>query len=302
MRSSIARTWGVALAEWRSSIRNRRAMVMTLLFMAVAALVMYGTISLFSVLEREVVEALKLPITDNTGSVTMTLWKSKVFSRVIEHMTGGSLVFADIKGRHPILLAYAFFIFQVAPILTLLVSASRIADDLRSGAARYWLVRVTRTEWSLGKFIGEAMMLGVSMMAGGIVAWCVACCRLPISDGFSLLHGILDWTARAWMYAFAWLGLFCGVSHVAKSGGKATALSILAMMVIAAFPTLLNMFVPTNGAFSGFLHLDTLVPGSAIAAMWRSSPAVLFQGCIHLATLAFLYLSFGSAVLRRRDV
>lgn len=302
MTGSFARTCQVAMAEWKMSLRNRRALVMSLLFVAVAALVMYGTISAFAAMEGEVVRTLGLPPAENPGAVTMTLWKSKAFSNVIEHLSGGSLVFVDIKGRHPILLAYAFFIFQVAPLLTLIVSAARIADDLRSGAARYWLVRVTRTEWSLGKFFGEAMMLALAMLVGGLAAWGVASWRLPGGDGLGLLPGILDWTARAWMYAFAWLGLFCGISHLARSGGKATALSILAMLGAAAWTTMLENLTPEEGPFTWLGHLDAFVPGSAISLMWRRSPAVLFQGVVHLSALALFYLSLGSAVFQRRDV
>ena len=302
MTGFLARCGGVAVTECRTSLRNRRALVMTLLFVVVAGLVMYGTISAFAAVEREVVNLLRLPPADNPGAVTMTLWKSRMFARVIEHLVGDSLIFADVRTLHPILLAYAFFIFQIAPLLTLVVSASRIADDLRSGAARYWLVRVTRTEWSLGKFLGEAMMLAVAMAVGALAATAVAAWRLPGTDGLRLLPGLLEWTARAWMYAFAWLGLFCGVSHVARSGGKATALSILAMIVIGAGSIALTHFAPETGPLSALSHLDALLPIEACSTLWRRSPAVLFGGVVHLATLAFLYLSLGAAVFRGRDV
>ena len=300
--SGVQRVWRVAVTELQASVRDRRAAVMALLFVAVAALVMYWTISAFAAMERELLTTLKLPVSDNTGSVTMTLWKSRGFSNVIEHMTGGSLVFADIRGRHPLLLAYAMFIFQIAPLLTLIVSASRLAADVRSGAARYWLVRVTRTEWSLGKFFGEAMMLAVAMLAGAVAAWCVAAARLTGTDGLGLLPGILDWTARAWMYAFAWLGLFCGMSHVAKSGGKATALAILAMMGAAALPKALENLAAAGPAFAWAEHLDALVPSAAWPLLWRRSVPSVFQGAVHLAALGFLYLSLGAMVFRRRDV
>lgn len=302
MIASLRRTVQVAQAEVRLSLRNRRAMVMTLLFVAVAALVMYGTISAFAAMERELLAALKLPAADGVCSVTTALWKSKSFENIIGHLVGGGLVFADIRGRHPLLLAYAMFIFQIAPLLTLIVSSPRIAADLRSGAARYWLARVTRNEWSLGKFFGEAVMLAVAMFVGGLAAWGVAVYRLPGMDGVRLLPGVLDWTARAWMHAFAWLGMFCGVSHLARSGGKATALSILAMMGAAAWPTMLSNLVPETGFWTWLSHLDALVPSGAAALMWRRSPSALVWGVAHLAALSFLFLSFGCWAFGRRDV
>jgi len=298
----LRRTGLVALVEWRTALRTRRALVMTLLFVAVAGLVMYGTVSIFAAMEREVVALLKLPDAGTTGSVTMTLWKSPSFSRFVEHLCPGSLVFADVRGRHPILLAYALFIFQIAPLLTLLVSSARVCDDVRTGTARYWLVRVTRTEWSLGKFFGEAMMLAASMLAGALAAWGVACGRLSGADGLALLPGLVDWTARAWMYSFAWLGLFTGISHVVKSGGKATALSILVLLAAAAWPAMLANLAPDGGLPAGLTHLDLLVPSPSRWILFRRAPGALAFGITHLAALAFLYLSLGAAVFRRRDV
>ena len=302
MSGSLARIWRVAAMEWSVAVRSRRALVMMLLFTAVAVGVMYVTISSFVAIEQQLVESLGLPESETPGAALMTLWKSKPFVRFMEHVSQGSLMFADIRGRHPLLLVYAFFMFWVAPLLTLLVSASRVAEDVRSGAARYWLVRVSRTEWSLGKFFGEALMLALAMGVGALAAWVVMLCRLSVSDGLSMLPGILDWTVRAWVYAFAWLGLFLGLSHIVKSGGKATALGILALLGAVAWELMLKNLAENVTGFGWAGHLDALVPDSAWTLLWRRSPAVVLQGVVHLAALAFLYLSLGAAVFRRRDI
>ena len=302
MSGSLARIWNVATMEWSVAVRSRRALVATLLFVAVAVGVMYFTISSFTVLERELLQSLGLPASETPGAALMTLWKSKPFVRFVEHVSGNSLVFADIRGRHPLQLVYAVFLFHIVPLLTLLVSASRVADDVRSGAARYWLVRVSRTEWSVGKFFGEALMLALAMVFGAFAAWAVMLCRLPVADAAAMLPGILDWTVRAGAYAFAWLGLFLGLSHVAKLGGKATALGILALLGTAAWSMALRNLAENVAGFSWADHLDALVPNSTWTLLWRRSFAAVLQGVVHLAALAFLYLALGAAVFRRRDV
>ena len=299
MRGTLNRIWRVAVTELGLALRCRRALVVVLLFVAVAVVVMYGTISAFAAMEREVLSGLGLPVSDNPGSVTMALWKSRPFARVIGRLVGDSLVFADIQGRHPLLLAYAMFLFQVVSFLTLLVSSSRVAEDLRNGTARYWLVRVTRTEWTLGKFFGEAMMLAFATAVGALAAWTVVVWRLPGWSGVPLLVGILDWSARAWVYAFGWLGLFMGFSHLVGSGGKATALGILALMGAAAWTPMLGNFAED---VPGLVHLDALVPQSVLSQLWRRTPGALVEGLVHLVALSFLYLSLGAAAFRRRDV
>ncbi len=145
-------------------------------------------------------------------------------------------------------------------------------------------------------------MLAFAMLAGALAAGAVAACRLPGTDGLALLPGLLDWTLRAWVYAFAWLGMFCGISHFVKSGGKAMALSILAMMAAAVWPTVLGNLVSLAGCPPEIEHLDALVPSAAHGLMWRRAPAALVQGVTHLAALALFYLSLGAAVFRHRDV
>ena len=302
MSGPLARIGRVAAMEWGLAVRSRRAMVMTLLFLAVAAGVMYLTITSFMAIEREVLGSLGLPTDGAPGSAMMALWKSKPFLRLVGRFSGWILVFDDIKGRHPVLLVYAIFLFQIVPLLTLLVSSSRVAEDIRSGAARYWLVRVTRTEWSLGKFLGEALMLASAMAVGALAAWGVVLVRLPLAHGVAMLPGILDWTVRAWVYAFAWLGLFLGLPHLVKSGGKATALCILALLGAAAWEPMLDNLAKNVAGFGWASHLDVFVPGSSWTLLWRRSVSAVLEGVVRLASLAFFYLAFGAAVFRRRDI
>ena len=113
-----------------------------------------------------------------------------------------------------------------------------------------------------------------------------------------------------WMMAVAGLvrtdagtvGLFLGLSHIVKSGGKATALGILALLGAVAWSLMLKNLAENVTGFGWAGHLDALVPDSAWTCLWRRSPAVVLQGVVHLAALAFLYLSLGAAGLRRRDI
>lgn len=302
MIASVRRLLTVALVDWQTAIRNRRILVVFLLFAVLAGGVMYASVSALSTLEAQVLETLKLPPSSTPGAVTLTLWKSKPFVRFVEAFTANGLVFADIQGEHPLLLVYAIFLFQVVALLTLMVSAPRIADDLRSGAARYQLLRVSRTEWSLGKYLGEALMILSAVLVGGFVAWGVLVWRLPAKIALPLFVGVLNWSARAAVYALAWLGLFLGLSHIVKSGGKATALGLFALLGAALWPLLLRNLVYEYGCPAALEHLDVFVPRAAWTCLWRRSPAVLFQGVVHLLSLGLFYLALGSSVFRRRDV
>ena len=50
---ALGRIWQVALNEWAGAIRSRRALVLLLLYVVAAVMCMYGTISAFSRMEKE---------------------------------------------------------------------------------------------------------------------------------------------------------------------------------------------------------------------------------------------------------
>ena len=285
---SLWRIVQTALCEWENALRSRRALVLLLLYLAAAVLCMNGTISLLGRMESELVRVLRLPDAGLSGIVSETLWKSKSFRNMIAAGVDNRLVFEDISHRHPVELLYAWFAFFCAPILVVLVSGTRVAEDLRTGVARYMLVRTTRLEWSFGKYIGQALMIACALAVSAVGAWCVALCRLPTTTAARLLLPMLGWGVSAWFYSLAWLGLALGLSHLTRSSMRATAFGILGVGACEA----LSHFFP---------EVEVLVPSGARMGLWRSSFTPQTVAVFHLATLGFVYLTIGAAVFNRRD-
>ena len=294
--------WQTAVIEWSGAIRSRRALVLLLLYLASAVLCMNGTISVLGKMEKELASILQLPDSGETGVVSSSLWRSKPFNKVVRSVVGDSPVLADISGRHPVELLYAWFVFFCAPLLTVLVAGTRVSDDLRSGAVRYMLVRETRLEWSLGKFAGQAIMIAVALTASAAGASLVAFCRLPAGTAAALFPSMLNWGLRAWIYSLAWLGLALGLSHLTRSPGRATALGILAICLFGALPPLAELLHSAAGWPAAITHLRMLVPSGAEMSMWRFSAVPLVTGSFHLIILGLSYLMAGAAVFGRSDV
>ncbi len=294
--------WRTAISEWGGAIRSRRALVLLLLYLASAVLCMNGTISVLGRMEKELASMLQLPDAGETGVVAASLWKSKPFNRAVRSVVGDSPVLQDISGRHPVELLYAWFVFFCAPILTVLVAGTRISEDIRSGAVRYMLVRETRLEWSLGKFIGQALMIAMALVASALGATAVAFCRLPAGTAASLFLPMLNWGLRAWVYSLAWLGLALGLSHLTRSPSRATAFGIIAICLFGALPPLTEFLHTTAGWPAALTHVRMLVPAGAEMSLWRFSPVPLAVGSFHLITLGLTYLMAGAAFFCRRDV
>ena len=292
---SIRRILQVARFEWFDALRSRRATVVLVLYLAASLISMNGAISVLGKMESQLAEMLQLPADDSRGAVSATLWKSTRFQKTVRSVLGDSLVYDDICGRHPAELLYAWFAFFYVPLLTMLVAGNRAADELHSGSVRYMITRVTRIEWSLGKYIGISGLLLTGLTVGSAAAWCVAACRLSGADIPALFPAMMVWGVKAWLYSFAWLGLALGISHLVQSGAKATALGIAAMVVWFAAPPLLEHFAGDWPA------LRLVFPGGVEDALWRSSLEPVASAALWLAALGLMYLSAGVAVFVRRD-
>ena len=298
----LYRIWHTALWEWGGAIRSRRALVILLLYLASAVLCMNGSISVLGKMERELATVLQLPESESTGVVSASLWKSKPFTKIVRATVGEGPVLDDIFGRHPVELLYAWFAFICAPLLAVLVCGTRISDDIRSGAVRYMLVRESRLEWTLGKYVGQTFMIAVALVASSLGAAAVAFFRLSPDVAGGLFFPMVGWGMRAWIYSLAWIGLALGISHLTRSPGRATALGILEICAFSAASPLIGFFHSHFGWPGWVLQVKMLLPGSAENSLWRFSAIPVATGGFHLLLLGLVYLTAGAAVFSRRDV
>ena len=290
-----------AVFELFDAIRSRRAIVLILLFLAVSLLGMNGAISALGKMEDQLAEVLSVERVDGkSGVVSAALWKSKPFQRMVRHAVGDSLIYDDLVGRHPAELLYAWLVFLCVPLLTILVSSNRVANDIRSGAVKYMIVRVTRLEWTLGKYLGTALLMLVGLLLGALAAWCTAAFRLSGADLPALFPAMLMWSVKAWFLSLAWLGVSLGVSHFFKSGAKADAVAAGAFILLSVAPPILRHVL--SGSVSGkFLCLVRLFPSALTDGLWRASFAPVACAAVSLAALGLLYLSAGFAFFNVRD-
>lgn len=296
------RTIRVALFELAAAVRTRRAIVLVALYLAWSLLGMSGAITTLGKMEDRLAEILQVEkVEGKSGVVSAALWKSKPFQQLVRSVVGDSLIYDDIVGKHPAELIYAWIVFLSVPLLTVLVATRRVAEEVKSGAAKYMLLRVTRLEWTLGKYLGIALLMLVGLLIGAVAAWIVAAFRLSGADIPALLPAMIVWSVKAWFLSLAWLGLALGVSHLFKSGAKADAVAILLMIAFSVVPAILKGF---GSAWLGgkLLVLVRLFPSSVDAALWRSSFLPVAASATWLVMLGLLYLSVGHAVFARRDV
>lgn len=299
---SFRRLWQATVSELVRAVRSRRAIVVLVLYLAASLLCMNGAITVLGKIETQLSEVLQLPQDEGkSGVVSATLWRSKQFQKIVKGAVGDSLVYDDITGKHPAELIYALLAFLYVPLLTIMISANRVADDLRSGSVRYMITRVTRFEWSFGKYLGGAVLLAAALLLGGLAAWGVAAYRLGGADIAELLPSMLGWSCKAWLVSLSWLGVSLGVSHFFHSGSKATALATVVMVVFAVVPKVIDHFVAAGSWPARLELLERFCPGVVEDGLWRASFVPVASSSVWLVMLGLLYFSVGYAYFAGRD-
>ncbi|MBQ6137867.1 MAG: hypothetical protein IJI73_10915 [Kiritimatiellae bacterium] len=295
---SWRRIWQAAVFELFSALRSRRAVVVVVLYLVVSLLCMGGTITMLGKLEDQLSQVLQVerPEGAKSGVVSAALWKSKPFQNIVKGaLQGDTLVYDDICGKHPAELIYAWFVLLLVPPLTLMLSANRAASEIGSGSVLYMITRVTRLEWTLGKYLGSALSILVGVLVGACGAWAVAFFKLSGTDVAALFPAMVGWSLKAWVLSLAWLGLALGISHFFKSGAKADGLAWLMLLAFSVAPNALKLF---GGRFA---FLSFLFPATAEHSLWRTSFAPVAASSAWLVMLGLCYLSAGYAFFAGRD-
>ena len=291
------RIWQSAIFELFSALRSRRAIVVVVLYLVVSLLCMGGSITILGKMEEQLSKVLQVEKVEGkkSGVVSAALWKSKPFQNLVRGALKDSLVYDDICGKHPAELIYAWFVLLLVPPLTLMLAANRAASEIGSGSVLYMITRVTRLEWTLGKYLGSALLIMVGLLVGACGAWAVALFKLAGADVAALFPSMLGWSLKAWVLSLAWLGLALGISHFFKSGAKADGLAWVLLLAFAVVPDWLRWF---GGRFA---FLAVLFPSTVEKSLWRSSFIPVATATAWLLMLGLCYLSAGYAFFSRRD-
>lgn len=291
-----------AVFELFDAVRSRRALVLVILYLVISLLTMGGTIAALGKMEDQLAETLQIEkVEGKSGIVSATLWKSKPFQKLVRRMVDDKQVYDGLVGRHPAELIYAWLVFLMVPLLTILFTSNRIAGDVRSGSVRYMLTRVTRLEWVFGKYLGNAALVLAGLLLGAVSAWGVAAWKLAGTNVATLLPAMLLWSVKAWTLALSWLGLSLGISQIFQTPAKADGLATLALFAWSVAPKTLSLLADWSGSPVLMDVLVRLFPSAHEDGLWHMTAWPMANSALWLLALGLLYLSAGYAVFVRRD-
>lgn len=291
----------IARNELADSIRSRRTAVLLLLYVAGAVAGALLFVKTLQKIEIQLAETLGVQAVKDAGSVTAALWKSQTFRHMVTGLTGDKGLAESLLSLTPLALFYGWLSFAFSPLLGVLTTAPRMAEEVWMGSVRFVLFRSSRLAWCLGKFIGQALQLLLALFLSAVAAWCVGRLQMASFEPLATAGGMMMFVWKAWIYTLAYLGLATAISLICRSPNLATALSILALTLVAAISRIAD-HLAGDGWRRVWEALCQLTPHGHYNDLWRFDSAHFLPAVLFLLLIGIGYLLAGYAVLRRKDV
>lgn len=300
MRAVLSQWWIVARQEWSDAVRTRRVWILLLLYVAGSVLACLLFVHVLHRIEAQLLESLGLTASAEPGSATHTLWNSSHFRHIMSRLVGDRDLANQLLDVPPLSLFYGWLSLTFTPLLVMLVSAPRIAEEVSTASVRYVLFRTGRATWCTGKAAGQAAMLLCALVLSAAAAWGVGMVRMAAFDAGGNAAAMLTLGLKAWVYGLAYLGLALGASQWTRSPVIATGLGLAAMLGLAVVYTAADHW-RGPGWFRVLDIVYSLTPQSRKLGLWHPDPAQLVPSLVLLPVLGFLFFAAGFARFGRRD-
>jgi ABC-type transport system involved in multi-copper enzyme maturation permease subunit len=281
------------------SIRSKRFIMLALLQTLGGALAMLVFVKSVTALEEQLGRKLELDAPEEPGALLAELMHSPEAQDLLRNLAGETTGLSEIS---PLALMVGATLGFTLPLLLLFIVAPTLAAEIGSGAGRYALVRVTRLEWVLGRFLGElaiGAVLGLLLMG---VLLGIGLVYLPgLSAGATLVESVVFF-AIAFLLALPYGALALLASQITRGAAAAVAVSLFLL-----FGTRLVDWAASSADESGLpaaigVTLRFFVPASGRSALFAGSSVELALALASVFGLSILFVLAGFAVLRERDL
>lgn len=292
--------WIVALFDLGESLRSRKVLVFLALYVVGAIAATYIFTEILQSIETELASKLLVARTDRPGSLTTAVMESPELRRVLAKLVGDRDLAAQLISIPPIALLYGWVAMAFGPIFVVLTSSDTVSTELATGSARFALVRTDRSSWALGKLLGQATLLGVGVLLGGVAAWLTGYVRMGSFPGIATAAWTLRYAASAFVYAYAYLGLALGVSQLTRSVPWSRGLGLFALIGVVVASALLRHDEFREASPVLFDSLALLFPSTHKLDLWRTG-ADIVPAVVMLFALGTVYFTLGHLRFARRD-
>lgn len=292
----------VAGHELSESLRSRRVLILAMLFVggAVAGTAIF--IDVLEGIEASLAKALDVADPGKAGAFARGFMGSEPFEDLLTKLIRDRELAKELAGLPPLSLFYGWMALTFSPVLVILTASETISQELAQGAIRFSLLRTDRLAFSAGKLFGQYVLLMVAVSAGAAGVWVTGYFAMDMFEGPQTALWLANLSMRAWVFAFAYLGLAVGLSHLTRSVPVSRALGLLSMLVVGAAWGIGRSDWAQERAPALADALLTLLPRAHLIDMWRPELLDRAPATLMLLTLGVGYFALGFRFRERRDV
>jgi ABC-type transport system involved in multi-copper enzyme maturation permease subunit len=303
MAHSFLRDLGIhAVHEYRDSLRSKRAIVVLLIYLGGSILLCNGFVSVLKELEDTVLNSLGVAKTESAGTVTQTLWKTDFFQRILNRMVKDPYLADHLVNVEPLAVYFFWMTSVFAPIILMMISPTRVSEELATGSARFVLFRSSHATWILGKVAGQLFLLYPALLCCAAGAWLVGWFRLSHFDGAGTAAQLLQYSLLLAAYLTPFLFAATGVSQLTRSVNLATCYGFVFIIASAALHGM-SIHYRNKETWTAFWQfIAWILPQGYRKDLLYPDPSHLVPAILILFCLGVAYLLPGYRLLTRRDV
>lgn len=292
--------WIIAENELVETVRSKRVLVVALLYLggAVAGTLLF--IEFLSGVEETLSEGLGVATPATPGALSQSVFRSPQFFALLTSWVEDRDLAKQLVTMPPLSLFYGWMSLMFLPLMVTLTAAETVSGELSTGAVRFQLLRVDRLTYSLGKLLGQTLLMAGSVVAGAGLVWLAGRLTMSSFDGLSHAVWLLRLSLRAACYGFAYVGLVVGLSHLTRSVPASRAIALLSLVMLAMISSLLSA-LSSFGEYAWADSLAVVLPSSHKLSLLRPALADRLPAMLILTALGALFFSAGFAYRRRRD-
>ena len=308
--------------DLREMMRSRRALVIVVLYLTVAAFFSYNFVRILN-LTQNFTKAPPRYQRDVPGPSPQTAARVNTEPTVQRAAPGltqgaffarnspfremlGSLVTEpatiDFLTAKPLISLYFMLVSLISvPFLIMITASEPIAQEQQTRGVRFVMLRTGRVEYVVGKALGQSLLIALVLILSAGVCMVTAAWKLVDFEFWPTLWAMAGFWPRVVAYCLPFVGLATMCSMLSSSTMSSRAFSLIGMFAMWVEHGLADYLSDTS--LAGFLNaVDHLNPYFYQMRLWEPAYATVGPAMAILAGLGVLYVAAGLIFYVRRDL
>ncbi len=181
----------------------------------------------------------------------------------------------------------------LSPLLIAIMGFDAIAGELQHRTARYWVVRIRRSSYIAGKFMGSWLVLLAMLLGMNVIVWIATSAVAGLSPGL-----VVGWGVRCFAVCVPITAAWCGIAVLVGSQVKTPIVALL--LTCLAFFGL--WFVHLAAGLGGVDWVSYLYPNSYDRLFLSPKPMDAARGLLGTAAIALVTTTAAALLFEKRDL